>query len=190
MRQIRITVRNIPRRAGETCISTVRRDFLSYWPLEIDLDDPFHVRQDDGDQFYFEFTTEKLEQAVIQFLRERGHEPYVQVDAQEHAAPDCIQCGFPRGVTTKCPNCGFRDITPCPACAREVPRDHYLSVAEDFFLCPHCHQQVWLGFALPANDGDASVNEPMIVVHSAADALPGPHGSRSMAPLRFDRSIR
>ena len=78
----------------------------------------------------------------------------------------CTRCGYLTGFVTVCPNCQQRDISPCPHCRHEVPRERYEPIGGDLLVCPDCRRRVCLQF----NDlyGPAcSVEEPVVIVQDA-----------------------
>lgn len=112
------------------------------------------------------------------FFRFRGNleEVRAAVDAESQAfveevrdadADECVNCGNRPGdpFPTVCPNCAFRDITPCPNCTREVPRREYLDVAGNLFRCPHCNAHVRMEFNASLFDSSGRINEPAVVLH-------------------------
>ncbi len=92
------------------------------------------------------------------------------VDSQS-PVDECLNCGnVPESPFTVCPNCSFREITPCPICGGETPRTQYLSAGGSLFQCPisTCHTRVRLAYNEPVWRDDGRYNEPAIVVTVAA----------------------
>jgi predicted RNA-binding Zn-ribbon protein involved in translation (DUF1610 family) len=63
-----------------------------------------------------------------------------------------------------CPNCGFHDISPCPNCGTEVPRQKYVRLGSNVFKCPACEQRVRLRFNEPMFLSDGTYNQPLVIV--------------------------
>jgi hypothetical protein len=81
-------------------------------------------------------------------------------------ADECVNCGNRPGdpFPTICPNCKFRDISPCPSCGQEVPRRSYDNVAGDLFRCPRCKTHVRMEFNPDLFDETGHLREPAVVV--------------------------
>src|SRR5580693_3549110 len=80
-------------------------------------------------------------------------------------ADECLNCGnVPEAPSSVCPNCGFREISPCPDCGWEISRTEYVAAGGSFFQCPHCHTRVRLAYNEPLWRDDGHYNEPAIVV--------------------------
>lgn len=85
-------------------------------------------------------------------------------------ADECVNCGNRPGdpLPTVCTNCGFRDITPCPNCQQEVPRQTYEQVAEaSLYRCPRCTHHVRLEFNPDLFDAAGQLHAPAVVVRLA-----------------------
>ncbi len=122
--RIRITVRPTGERTNDLRIAAnVRRDLWAHSPVEIDPDNPLQgTHRDERGWAYFEFSTGSPEE-VVRVLREHGHADSVEVqEAREPVGQACQNCGNVAGpvLPTVCPNCGFRDVSPCPVCHNEV----------------------------------------------------------------------
>jgi hypothetical protein len=85
---------------------------------------------------------------------------------------ECVNCGNVAGPIrpTVCPNCGFRDISPCPICRTEVPRQSYTRISGDLYRCPQCKNRVRLRFNSPMFLPDGDYNQPLVVVEEATAA--------------------
>jgi hypothetical protein len=81
----------------------------------------------------------------------------------------CVRCGFPGGYVTECPNCGLRDIDPCPNCRHPVARQRYIPVGGDLFRCPDCGRRVRLQLNPDLCRADGSFNEPVVLVQDAQE---------------------
>src|SRR5262249_22554883 len=82
---------------------------------------------------------------VKRVIEEYGHSQRVTVtEVDEGRGPECLNCGNVAGPVfpTVCPNCQMREISPCPYCGREIPRQHYIPVSGDLFICPECRRRV------------------------------------------------
>ena len=90
---------------------------------------------------------------------------------------ECLNCGNVSGpiLPTVCPNCQFRDISPCAICGQEIPRPTYVSIYADLYRCPICDHQVRLRLNSPMVLLDGSYNPPFIVVVEEARV---PHAVR------------
>jgi hypothetical protein len=151
-------------------LATVRRDLYAHSAVEIDPDNPaYQTRRDDQSRAYFEFSTEFIFE-VERVLRDYGHQDKVTVEMVAGPVGDpCLRCGYIAGDQTPsvCPNCGLREISPCPKCGKEVSRQAYVPVAGDLFRCPHCGTRVRLHYNEPQFLSDGSYHEPVIVVEQA-----------------------
>lgn len=170
MQHIRLTVRHDPNDSSDDLrqIAQLRRDLLAHSPVEIDPDNPFCETQRDAEKnAYFEFVTESTEQ-VRHLLRERGHEDRVTLEVvQAEVGLVCAKCGFFAGFVTVCPNCGHRDIAPCPSCGKEIAREHYLIAGPDTFICPNCRRRVQMQLNPGFYKADGTNNQPVVLVQNA-----------------------
>jgi hypothetical protein len=84
----------------------------------------------------------------------------------EADSDECINCGNRPGdpLPTVCRNCEFRDISPCPSCRQEVPRQSYDTVAGDLFRCPRCNAHVRMEFNPNLFDEAGHLREPAVFV--------------------------
>lgn len=172
MRRIRITAlpnSDPPKELRRLAI--LRRDLYGHSPVEIDPDNPAHRTQRDHDRrAYFEFSTDFVDE-VRRVLREYGHEQHVIMEEVPGPAGEpCLNCGHIAGPVTPpvCPNCDFREISPCPQCHQDSARQEYSPVTGDLFRCPRCKTYVRLCFNDPLTLADGSYNQPVIVVEVAA----------------------
>lgn len=82
---------------------------------------------------------------------------------------ECLNCGnVPESPFTKCPNCGFQEISQCPSCGEGIPRTGYIPAGGNLFQCPHCRSLVRLAYNEPLWLDEGHYNEPPIVVSSAS----------------------
>jgi hypothetical protein len=169
--RMRITVRPTGDRTNDLRIAAnVRRELWARSPVEVDQEFPLHgAHRDRAGHVYFEFST-LLPDEVKQALSEAGHADQVDMQpVREALGQACQNCGNIAGpvLPTVCPNCQFRDISACPACQHEVPRQNYERIGGDFFCCPHCHSRIRLRFNEPMFLEDGAYNQPLIVVEQA-----------------------
>jgi hypothetical protein len=119
-----------------------------------------HTRLDG--RMYFDVVAENAE-LVENAANARGAEVEVVMPASK--VSECLNCGnTAEAESTVCPNCQFRDISPCPSCGHEIPRATYVSVGGDLHQCPNCRQRVRLVFNDPLWREDGSYNEPVVRV--------------------------
>jgi hypothetical protein len=148
----------------------VRRDLWAHSPVEIDPDSSVHPTRRDADcNAYFEFTTQYLPE-IERVLTECGHRNRVQMNiVQEDAGPECINCGKTAGpvLPTVCPNCGFRDVSPCPHCGNEVPRQEYQRLGGDLFRCSTCGGYVRLRLRDPLFVENGRDSQSVVIVEPA-----------------------
>ena len=166
--RIQITVLPTENRTNDLRVADkVRRDLWSRSPSEIDPDNRLHgTHRDAQGRAYFEFSPHNVEE-VKRVLHEFGHAERVEVrEVDEPIGPECQNCGNVVGpvLPTVCPNCDFRDISACPVCHEEVPRQSYIRNGGEVFRCPHCHSRVRLRFNEPMFVGDGTYNQPLVVV--------------------------
>lgn len=169
--RMRVTVRAAPDGASELrTAANLRRDLWAHSPVEVDPDHPLHGthRNEDG-RAYFEFTTD-LPGEVRRVVDQYDYAGKVELtEAPALPGEECANCGNVAGpvLPTVCPNCQFRDISPCPVCGREVPRQSYARIAGDLFRCPNCDNRVRLRFISPMFLPDGGYNQPLVVVDEA-----------------------
>jgi len=90
----------------------------------------------------------------------------IEVAADISSDDECLNCGnVPDVPSAVCPNCGFREIGPCPHCGKDIARNEYLAAGGDsLFQCPSCQTRVRLAYNEPRWRDDRRYNEPAIVV--------------------------
>jgi len=169
--RLRITVKPTGERTNDLRVAAnVRRDLWAHSPVSIDPDNPLHgTHRDVQERAYFEFSTPRPDE-VTRVLREYGHADRVEVqEMREQVGQACQNCGNIVGAVlpTVCPNCQFRDVSPCPVCSHEVPRQHYTRIGGDLFRCPNCHNQVRFRHNEPMFLADGAYNPPLVVVEQA-----------------------
>jgi hypothetical protein len=145
----------------------VRRDLWAHSPVDVDPDDPRNATYRDAERRpYFELTTD-LPQEVRRVIREYGHEDRVTLtEVEEEPGPECLNCGNVVGPVfpTVCPNCEMREISPCPYCGQEVPRQNYIPVSGDLFICPECRSRVRVQTNPEQFATDGTFNPPLFLV--------------------------
>ncbi len=112
---------------------------------------------------------------VRRVLRDHHYEGRVELkETSEVLGEACQNCGNIAGpvLPTVCPNCNFRDISPCPVCKEEIPRQLYERQGKSLFRCPKCRSRVRLRFNEPLCLPDGNYNQPLVVV----DEVPLRHG--------------
>jgi hypothetical protein len=150
-----------------------RRDLWAHSPVEVDPDHPLYgTHRDREGRAYFEFATEFPEQAR-RILKDYHYSEKVELTEEpELPGEECANCGNVTGSMrpTVCPNCRFRDISPCPLCHHEVSRQSYIRISGDLFRCPSCKKRVRLRFNSPMFLPDGSYNQPLVMVEEATVA--------------------
>src|SRR5947199_6565447 len=140
MQRVRVIVRHNPEDPADDLrvAARVRRDLWAHSPVEIDPDSPAHgTHRDAARNAYFEFATDRFPE-VQRVLQDYGHADRVTAEVvSDTPGSECLNCGnVSTELNTVCPNCGFRDIDPCPYCNNEVARLAYTPVYGDLFECP------------------------------------------------------
>ncbi len=172
MTKVRITIKHNPIDAADDLriAARVRRDLWARSRVEIVPDSPTHGTHRDADRnAYFEFATDYPDE-VQRVIKEFGHAARASVaTVTDSSGPECASCGNIAGpiLPTVCPTCDFRDISPCPCCRQEVPRQSYLPVSGDLFKCPECDHRVRLQMSDPLFDSKGHYNQPLVVVERA-----------------------
>jgi hypothetical protein len=168
--RMRITVKPSGSRAeGLQVAADVRRDLWAHAPIEIDPDYPLRgTHRDTEGREYLEFSTKHPDE-VRRVLQEYHHADRVEMaEAHEPLGEECLRCGNIAGpiLPTVCPNCRFRDASPCPSCGKEIPRKEYISLGRRRFRCPNCRSRVRLRFNDPICLPDGHYNQPFVVVEA------------------------
>jgi hypothetical protein len=171
--RLRITILSTGERAEDLRIAArLRLDLWGRSGVDIHPLNPLQgTHRDTLGRAYIEFATSDSE-AVRRVLREcqygsQSFEALVEVtEPTEDTGPPCQNCGNIAGAVlpTECPNCGFRDISPCPICHHEVSRQLYIPISGDLFRCPNCQNRVRFRFNDPMFLQDGSYNQPLIVI--------------------------
>jgi len=174
MQRIRLTIRQNPTDPADDLryAARLRRDLWAHSPVEIDPDSPVHgTHRDLSGNAYFEIVT-NYQDEVRRILHEREYESRVSLSVEPGTVgPPCDNCGNIAApvLPTVCPTCSFRNISPCPHCNREIPRQAYLPIAGDLFRCPMCQDTVRLHFHDPLFNPAGYYNQPLVVVESATE---------------------
>jgi predicted RNA-binding Zn-ribbon protein involved in translation (DUF1610 family) len=94
---------------------------------------------------------------------------------EEDAREACQNCGNIAGpvLPTVCPTCNHRDISRCPNCGSEVPRQQYVKISGDLFQCPRCQRRVRLGINPDLWKADGTLSEPVVIVEDAEGKVDG-----------------
>lgn len=175
MKRIRITVKHNSAVPGDDLwvASKVRRDLWAHSPVEIDPSGPRHrTHRDEVGNAYFEFATKHFDE-VHRVLNAYGYADRTVVSVvNEDEGPECENCGSVAGpvLPSVCPTCNFRDISPCPHCGEEVPRQNFESVRGDLFRCPSCRNQVRFRLQDPLFDSVGHLVQPLIDTECAEEA--------------------
>jgi len=94
-------------------------------------------------------------------------------ETEDPLAEACRDCGNIAGPVQPpvCPNCGFRDIGPCPVCGVLNSRQDHEDVRGSLFYCPTrnngSRHQVRLMFDEPMFRLDGRFNQPLVLVKDA-----------------------
>jgi hypothetical protein len=169
--RMRATIRSIGDRIEELQTATdLRRALWSRSLVRVDPDHPLQgIHRDEGGRAYLEFATDDPDE-VRRVIERTDYSNRVGLnDTPPLPGEECANCGNVAGpvLPTVCPNCQFRDISPCPICETEVSRSRYTRISGELFLCPHCNNRVRLRFSSPMFLPDGSYNQPLVVVEEA-----------------------
>jgi len=169
--RIRITVKDRGDRTEDLrAAAQVRGTLWAHSPIEVDPDNPLHgTQRNEEGRAFFEFSTSDRA-TVDRVLQEHSLADLVDVtEVHEKLGEACQNCGNIAGpmLPTVCPNCGFRDISKCPVCDQEIPRQEYIRLGETLFRCPNCTSRVRLRFNEPMFLSDGTYNQPLVVVQEA-----------------------
>jgi Zn finger protein HypA/HybF involved in hydrogenase expression len=107
---------------------------------------------------------------VNRILDQYNHRERVAIEIAEdpvgEACQNCVNIAGPV-LPTICPTCGHRDISACPNCDEEVPRQEYEKISGDLFRCPRCQARVRLQINPDAWKSDGTLNEPVVLTENA-----------------------
>lgn len=168
--RMRITMKKTGSQADDLLATDVRRTIWEHAPVEVDPDNPLRgTHRDEQGQVYFEFST-ALPEEVHRVLREHHPEArLVLTESREPVGEACQKCGNIAGpvLPAVCPNCGFRDVSPCPVCKEEIPREQYVVRGKTLVRCPKCRSRLRMRFNEPLCLPDGEYNQPLVVVEEA-----------------------
>ncbi len=172
--RMRVSVTSSNDRKADLKIASAARDQLSArTPIWETPDQPLRGIHRDGDKrFYFEFATDDP-QTVRQAIAALPFAARLEIQEDPPIPGEgCQNCGNVAGpiLPSVCPNCNFRDISPCPNpdCPRhEIPRREYTQIGAGLFLCPACGTKVHLRFNEPMFLSDGTFSPPLIIVDVA-----------------------
>ena len=166
--RMRATVNPTGDRVGELRMATNLRTALrGLSSVERDSDEVVRgIHRDEEGRAYLEFVTTSLADARRVIDQSEFAGKVVLSESTTLPGEECVNCGNVAGPTlpTVCPNCHFRDVSPCPICRQEISRDSYTRISGDLFRCPNCCHQVRLRFNNPMFLPDGSYNPPLVVV--------------------------
>jgi hypothetical protein len=152
----------------------VREDLIEQSQVWLDPEQPLEgVHRDTEGNAYLEFAAENRE-AIDDVLKRNAHAAYTELSetADPHGDP-CHHCGNIAGAIQPpvCPNCGFRDIGPCPVCGKLNSRELYTEISGNLFYCPTRQNgsphRVRLMFNDPLIGLDGTFNQPLVLVRNA-----------------------
>jgi hypothetical protein len=172
--RIRVSVTVSDDRKADLKLASTARQVLSrescVWE---DQEHPLRgIHRDDHRRCYFEFATDDVEQ-VQRVIAGLPFANRLEVTLEPPPPGEgCRNCGNIAGpvLPSVCPNCDFRDISPCPNSdcpRREVPRQAYVRVGAHLFRCPACQTLVRLRFNEPMFRTDGTFNPPLVVADLA-----------------------
>ncbi len=171
MGRIRITILDTGDRTEDLKLAArIRQEVSANSPAMANSDSPLRgTHRDVEGRAYFEYATDSPDD-VKKTLQDRGFEGRVSLDEHpDRLGHECANCGNRAGpyLPDVCPNCGFRDITPCPVCREKVSREEYIRLTSDLFRCPRCQQRVRLRFNEPMFEPDGLLRPPLVIVEEA-----------------------
>ncbi len=175
MHRFRITITNSPDRAEQLRLaSRIRQELIERTRVSLASDYPLPgVHRDEQGRAYLEFATNDLNR-IRQVLHEGGHDQHAALsEPRDPLGEPCASCGNVAGpvLPAICPNCGFREITPCPVCQQLNPRSSYEHVSGNLFLCPTplegARHRVRFTYNEPMFNPDGTYHQPFIVILEA-----------------------
>jgi hypothetical protein len=175
MRRYRIRIVNVADRAEQLQRAyRVREDLIGQASVWLDSEQPLQgVHHDLTGQAYLELAAENRE-IISDVLTRNAHAAYTELtETEEPLGEACQACGNIAGPVQPpvCPNCGFRDIGPCPVCGVLHSRQDYEEVRDNVFFCPTrnngTRHRVRLMFNDPLILPDGRYNQPLVLVKDA-----------------------
>ena len=169
--RMRATLEQTGDRVGELRMATELRKVLrSLSSVERNADKVLQgIHRDEKGRAYLEFLT--ASPVDVRRIIEEGEfaGQFALTESTIEPGEECVNCGNVAGpkLPTVCPNCHFRDVSPCALCKQEISREAYIRLFGDLFLCPSCDNQVRLRFNSPMFLPDGSYNPPLVVVEDA-----------------------
>lgn len=128
-----------------------------------------------GDRAYFDLNVPSIKEAeeALSDLEIDG-QPVPSIAVQPAPAvygDPCVNCGNIAGRSTPpvCPNCNFREISPCPNCKHDISRTEYIPVVGSVFKCPNCSDHVRLTYNEPMFDRNGDYRSPLILIERAEE---------------------
>jgi hypothetical protein len=172
VKKVRITVKHNPDDPGANLriAKQIRRDLWANSEAVVNPQEKANQTHRDPEQnAYFEFATDYPDelQGILSKYAKLGNVS-MSIDSEE-TGPACMNCDFVAGpiLPTVCPSCGFREITPCPMCDQEIPKQSYLSIVGDLFQCPHCGNSVRFRFKDLMIDEKGYYSLPPVIIDPA-----------------------
>ena len=180
MPRYHIRIVNVADRVEEARLAIkVREALIEQAPVWIDAEHPLEgIHRDTEDHSYFEFAAENREviNSVLEYLD--FTDSIELTETKDLLGAPCEWCGNIAGPVQPpvCPNCGFKDIAPCPVCGELHPRQNFEKIGGNLFYCPSrrngARHRVRLCFNDPMLLADGSLNEPLVLVKDAAKVIP------------------
>jgi predicted RNA-binding Zn-ribbon protein involved in translation (DUF1610 family) len=144
----------------------IRQVLRAHARIETDRENPLRgTHRDVNAKAYIEFSTPDPDE-IRRVLAEHGYAAEVELgETNDAIGLACQNCGNIAGpvLPPVCPSCEFRDIAPCPACGKDVPRQSYKRISGNLFSCPNCENLVRLRFNEPIALPDGNFNAPLVV---------------------------
>jgi hypothetical protein len=175
MRRFRIKIVNVLDRREQLRLGyKVREDLIEQAQVWLDPEQPLEgVHRDTEGNAYLELAAESRE-AIDDVLIRNAHVGYTDLsETAESLGDPCQRCDNIAGPVQPpvCPNCGFRDIGPCPVCGKLNSRELYTEITGNLFYCPTrqngTSHRVRLMFNDPLIGLDGTFNQPLVLVRDA-----------------------
>jgi hypothetical protein len=176
MPRYRIRIANVIDRTEQVRLAyRVRENLIEHAQVWVDSEHPLQgVHRDTAGHAYLEFAAEN--RGTISDVLNRG--PLVGFtelrETDDPLGEACQDCGNIAGPVQPpvCPNCGFRDIGPCPVCGVLHSRHDYVEVGGNLFYCPTrnngTRHRVRLMFNDPLLRLDGKLNQPLVLVRDGS----------------------
>jgi hypothetical protein len=168
--RMRITITaDVDRREQLRLASRIRQRMIEDLHPRLNAEHPLNgIHRNPDGRPYLEFEADAAAVEVL-IRREFADRAGVSLPTETLGEP-CANCGNIAGadLPIACPNCGFRDIDPCPICGEPIPRRKYRKVGGSLFVCPHPvgghYHRVRLAFNDPMFESDGAYRQPLVVV--------------------------